>query len=94
MFDLILESFKPSLLAPLGRKKLDNNERDIKAMAITQVAFSTTSVLRLTPIIWLGATKFAAIPPFGFWMSTNKVSNKQATTIKIKITLSQVIQII
>ena len=47
----------------VGRKKLLDKESTIKAITKIQVAFSTTSLLRLTPIIWFGAAKLEAIPP-------------------------------
>lgn len=48
---------------PRGAKKIVATERMTKIAASVQVAFSTTSVVLRTPIIWFDAAKFDASPP-------------------------------
>ena len=52
--------------------------------ASVQVAFSTTSVVLRTPIIWLEEAKLeASPPPLDSWISTRSVSNTAVMTAKI-----------
>ncbi len=56
--------------------------------ASVHVAFSTTSVVLRTPMIWFDAAKFEAKPPpFDSWMSTMNVSRTATMTAKITSTV-------
>ncbi len=48
------------------------------------MAFSTTSVPRRAPMIWLAALKLLEIPPpFEFWINTTKISSTQVMMIRM-----------
>ena len=59
-------------------------QRTTKEPTNTQVAFSITSVVLRTPMIWLDEAKLEARPPpFDSWMSTMRINKTAITTAKI-----------
>ena len=72
-----------SLSVARGAKKMVATARTTSVPANVHVAFSTTSVVFLTPMIWLDAAKFeASPPPLDSWMSTTNVSKIATMTAK------------
>lgn len=72
-----------SVVVPLSRKKAEATLNTTKRVAKVQVAFSITSVVLRTPMIWLEEAKLEAKPPpLDSWMSTTNANNTAVITAK------------